>query len=60
VPHCVHQARVELRPRRINNESVSIVILVSFAIGSLLSEATHVLEPAQPARNRLKKSLQTL
>ena len=41
--HSGHQARVELRPRSINKESVSIVTFVCFAI-SLLSELARVLK----------------
>jgi hypothetical protein len=36
VPHSGHQARLELRPRSINSESLSIVIFVCFAIGACL------------------------
>jgi hypothetical protein len=32
-PHCGHQARSDFRPLRTRSESVSIVILVRFAIG---------------------------
>jgi hypothetical protein len=42
--HIGHLACLELRPRRINKESVSIVIFVFFAI-NLLSEAARVLKP---------------
>jgi hypothetical protein len=52
-----HHARLEFRPRRINNESVSIVIFVCFAIRPLLSETGSVLKRAQLARRALKKSL---
>jgi hypothetical protein len=42
-PHCVHQARSDFRPRRTRSESVSIVILVRFAIAPALARPENLL-----------------
>ncbi len=59
VAHSGHHARLELRPRRINKESVSIVIFVRFAITACFLKPGRVLERAQIDRRTREKSLQT-
>jgi hypothetical protein len=36
-PHCSHQARTEVRPRKISRDSVSIVIFVCFVMSLALA-----------------------
>ncbi len=49
-----HHARLLVRPRRINTESVSIVIVVRFAMGGLLSQCPQPVTttPDKCFRNR--------